>query len=583
MARAPDIQLDFQLTETHKPRQQVRPTGLLIQPKIMLGYLLSVGIAVGGVMTGVYVSNAQRDYAQLLIEDVEEELELPTQIQEQLLIAEANQRLLPSLLNDPEALQDYVERFETAIVNARQAWDALKVSYEESAAEIVETDEELEALESLVKKYDPLLEHYHHRVSKLVTQIDLAQASTQAQEAFQADLLAVNSNALRKSIDGFEAELNHLLEVVSEETIEAETALARANQLREWITLGSLTAAVLLSIGLGFLISRTITQPLKNSAKVAQQVIDDANFDLQAPVTSQDEVGQLTQVLNLLIQHVKALLEEQEASKSLLVHNEKMSSLGQLVAGVAHEINNPVNFIHGNLSHIQTYTDDLLDLIQRYQQEYPQPSQMLQNTIEAVELAFLQEDLEKILASMKVGSDRIRDIVLSLRNFSRLDEASFKAVNLHDGIESTLMILQHRIKARPNSPEIKIDKQYGDTLPRVECYASQLNQVFMNLIANAIDALEDHSPENPTVTIRTGTVSPEQVFVQISDNGPGIPTAVQSQIFDPFFTTKPVGKGTGIGLSISHQIVVEKHSGQMTCKSGGGEGTTFTITLPIQH
>ncbi|MEM9819310.1 MAG: ATP-binding protein [Cyanobacteria bacterium P01_D01_bin.6] len=535
-------------------------------------------------MTGVYVSHAQQDYAQLLMEDVEEELELPTRIQEQFLIAEANQGKLPSLLNDSEAWQDHVQRFEMAIANAEQAWGALKGSYTESATTVVETEEELKAIEGLIKKYDPLLAHYHRRVSKLIAEIDTAQISAEDQVAFQAALADINSKALRKSLDGFDAGLNDFIEVVLEERVEAETALAQAEQLREWITFGSLTTAVLLSILLSFLISRTITQPLKSSAKVAQQVIDEANFDLQAPVTSHDEVGQLTQVLNLLIQRVKTLLKEQEASKNLMVHNEKMASLGKLVAGVAHEINNPVTFIHGNLRPIQTYTDDLLDLIERYQQEYPQPSPTLQDAIENADLDFLQEDLEKILTSMKVGSDRIRDIVLLLRNFSRLDESERKAVFLHDGIESTLMMLQHRLDPHPDSPEIKLSRNYDSAVPAVECYASQLNQVFMNLIANAIDALEtDNANACPTITIRTGMNSAGQIFVQISDNGPGIPAEIQNQIFDPFFTTKPVGKGTGLGLAIIHKIVVEQHGGQITCKSGEGEGTTFTITLPMKH
>ena len=550
----------------------------------MLGYLCSVGIAVGGIMAGIHLSAAQQSQAQLLLEEAKEDLTLPLEIKENLFIAQVNQGLLPSSVHDPETWQQRAQRFQTAIANAGQAWADLKNTYDASNASATASDEKLKALESLFRKYDPLIESYHRRVNGLTTEITLDQISVEEREVLQLALLELNSDALQKSLDGFNAELEELLGVVSEELLEAEAALAQAHQFRDWVTFGSLTAAILLSIGLSFLISRTITRPLKQSAEIAQRVANEDNFDLQVPLTSKDEVGQLTQTLNLLIQRVKVLLQEQEASKNLLVHNEKMSSLGQLVAGVAHEINNPVNFIHGNLSHARNYTQDLFNVIQLYQQETPHPSEKLQTTLEDVELEFLQQDLEKILDSMKLGSDRIRDIVLSLRNFSRLDEAEIKSVYLHDGIESTLMILQHRLKARLNRPEIKLSRYYDSTVPAVECYASQLNQVFMNLITNAIDALEaDSSNDSPTITIRTGMKKLGQVLVQISDNGPGMPAKIQNQIFDPFFTTKPVGKGTGIGLAISHQIVVEKHGGQMTCKSSLAQGTTFSITLPVKQ
>ena len=550
----------------------------------MLGYLCSVGIAVGGIMAGIHLSAAQQSQAQLLLEEAKEDLTLPLEIKENLFIAQVNQGLLPSSVRDPEIWQERAQRFQTAIANAGQAWADLKETYNASNASATASDEKLKALESLFKKYDPLIESYHRRVNGLTTEITLEKISVEEREVLQLALLELNSDALQKSLDGFNAELEELLGVVSEELLEAEAALAQAHQFRDWVTLGSLTAAILLSIGLSFLISRTITRPLKQSAEIAQRVANEDNFDLQVPLTSKDEVGQLTQTLNLLIQRVQVLLQEKEASKNLLVHNEKMSSLGQLVAGVAHEINNPVNFIHGNLSHARNYTQDLFNVIQLYQQETPHPSEKLQTTLEDVELEFLQQDLEKILDSMKLGSDRIRDIVLSLRNFSRLDEAEIKSVYLHDGIESTLMILQHRLKARLNRPEIKLSRYYDSTVPAVECYASQLNQVFMNLITNAIDALEaDSSNDSPTITIRTGMKKLGQVLVQISDNGPGMPAKIQNQIFDPFFTTKPVGKGTGIGLAISHQIVVEKHGGQMTCKSSLAQGTTFSITLPVKQ
>jgi two-component system NtrC family sensor kinase len=279
-------------------------------------------------------------------------------------------------------------------------------------------------------------------------------------------------------------------------------------------------------------------------------------------------------------------LSELQRAQTQLVQAEKMSSLGQLVAGVAHEINNPVNFIHGNLTHVETYSRDLLTLTHEIQQRYGDTDPKLQTLAEEMDLAFLQADLPKMLKSMQVGTERIRQIVLSLRNFSRTDEAAFKAVDIHEGLDSTLLILQYRLKARPDRPAITVHPDYGD-LPPVSCYPSQLNQVFMNLLANAIDALEavlsKESGAPAQITIRTRCVGTDQVAITIADNGPGIPDRIKHRLFEPFFTTKPIGKGTGMGLSISYQIITEQHHGTLTCDATPGQGTAFTIHLPIQQ
>lgn len=275
-----------------------------------------------------------------------------------------------------------------------------------------------------------------------------------------------------------------------------------------------------------------------------------------------------------------------QRTQSQLVQTEKMSSLGQLVAGVAHEINNPVSFVCGNLAHASRYTQDLLYLINLYQQHYPNPITAIQDFAEEVDLEFLKEDLPKTLDSMHIGADRIRQIVLSLRNFSRHDEAQMKPVDIHEGIDSTLLILANRLKARAGYPEIKIIKDYGD-LPLVECYAGQLNQVFMNLLGNAVDALEE-TPQKwnrdsvPQIKIQTKMSHSDRIIIKIADNGPGMSPEVSARLFSPFFTTKPIGKGTGLGLSISQQIVVEKHGGELTCDSEAGRGTEFAIALPIK-
>lgn len=315
--------------------------------------------------------------------------------------------------------------------------------------------------------------------------------------------------------------------------------------------------------------------------------ISDITERKQAQVKLQQSETELRQKT----QDLQETLIELQRTQSQMIQNEKMSSLGQLVAGGAHEINNPVNFIYGNLTYASQYIRELLDIIHLYQQHYPEPHSTIQERAEKVDLDFLMQDLPKLLASMKVGADRIQKIVASLRTFSRMDEAEMKVVDLHEGIESTLMILQHRLKPRPvpgtkgeECVAIAIEKDYGD-LPEIECYAGQLNQVFMNLLSNAVDALEEELERRPgfepKILIRTQRVGADRVCVAIADNGPGIPPAVQQRLFDPFFTTKPVGKGTGLGLAISYQVVVEKHGGDLRCLSAPGEGTTFEIEIPF--
>ncbi|PZV07255.1 MAG: hybrid sensor histidine kinase/response regulator [Leptolyngbya sp.] len=317
--------------------------------------------------------------------------------------------------------------------------------------------------------------------------------------------------------------------------------------------------------------------------------------ELLARVTTQLKLRHLNQTLEQQVEQrtaeLQCALQQVQQSQVQLVQSEKMALLGQLVAGVAHEINNPVNFIHGNLAHVQGYTDDVLAFVQLYQQHSANAAPELQKAAANLDLAFIQEDLPKTLASMKIGTQRICDIVRSLRNFSRLDEAECKSVDIHEGINSTLLILQHRLKNTAEHPEIQVIREYGQ-LPPVECYAGSLNQVFMNILANAIDALEELSAqrtyqENQSqpsqITIRTTAIDHQWVQVAISDNGSGIPKEVQPRIFNPFFTTKPAGKGTGMGMSISHQIITEKHQGKLICFSTPGKGAEFIIQIPMQQ
>jgi two-component system, NtrC family, sensor kinase len=297
----------------------------------------------------------------------------------------------------------------------------------------------------------------------------------------------------------------------------------------------------------------------------------------------------LAKIAQTQAQKLEKSFKELQQTQAQLIQAEKMSSLGQLVAGIAHEVNNPVNFIHGNLQYIDDYTRDLLKLIQFYQKFYPNPDPEIKDFITAIELDFLIDDFPKIINSMKIGTERIIEIVLSLRNFSRLDEAEMKKVDIHQGIDSTLLILQNRLKEKSDDSRIEIIKKYGN-LPLVDCFPGQLNQVFMNIISNAIDALDSFNSErsiteiqaNPSkITITTEVLENNYVSIIISDNGSGIPEAAKERLFDPFFTTKPIGKGTGLGLSISYQIIVEKHKGHMKCVSEFGKETEFCIEIPL--
>lgn len=306
------------------------------------------------------------------------------------------------------------------------------------------------------------------------------------------------------------------------------------------------------------------------------------------------KISHLTRTLEQRVQErtiqLTQSVEELQQTQLQLIQSEKMSTLGQLVAGIGHEINNPVGFLSGNCSHIEQYMHDLLRLIHIYQEKLPHPDPDIDELVEEIDLDYITEDLPKLLASMAQGINRLKEMSLSLRTFARSDISSKIDYQIHEGINSTLMLLQHRLKSNGDRSSIKVVKQYSQ-LPPIACYPGQLNQVFMNIIANAIDAFEecDYKQCSPAVAAQAQTITittsidlqQESVIISIQDNGPGIVPEVLGRIFEPSFTTKPVGKGTGLGLAISHQIIVSKHNGQINCLSNPGEGTAFIITLPI--
>jgi len=356
------------------------------------------------------------------------------------------------------------------------------------------------------------------------------------------------------------------------------------DSMLSWSSLSSLVSLIIL------IIAWLIILVVVNQYFIRRRRLEKERLDNQLKLKKINE--DLSQSENSLKQKAKDLelaMQELKLNQIQMVQSEKMSSLGLLVAGIAHEINNPITFIHGNIKYVEEYSNSLLGLVKIYQKHYPEPVTELQDAFNEFNIDFIQKDLPKTLKSINFGSERICQIVSLLRNFSRMDENDFKLVDIHEGINSTLLIVQYYIKSKDNMPEIQILKEYGD-LPLVECYAGALNQVFLNILNNAIDALEEvdiHSDQTSCEfrdrQIRICTaIEADWVQIIIADNGVGMTEQVRQKIFDPFFTTKPVGKGTGLGMSISYKIIVEQHKGLLECHSTPNQGTKFLIRIPLR-
>ncbi len=432
---------------------------------------------------------------------------------------------------------------------------------------------------------------------------------------FQQDFRAINSFA--KDVELF---VGDLTDSAHEKIILLEDEIKEIQHTSQKLTSIIIISILLVFISQFFLIMLPLINSLNKLQKGASAIAA-GKLDYRLKITTKDELEQLANEFNRMTgkltesyteilersgdliklnQNLKSeigdrtqaqaeletTLDELKNTQAQLIQTEKMSSLGQMVAGVAHEINNPVSFVYGNINHVNQYIEDILELIELYQQEFPNPGDNIEEKLDEMELEFVKEDLPKILTSMKMGATRIREIVISLRNFSRLDEADMKAVDIHEGIESTLLILQNRLKSKPNHIGIEIIKKYN-RLPNIECYPGQLNQTFMNIINNAIDVLEEGrdtlNTQNPQICIHTELIDNQKIAVRIADNGMGMNEEVKNKLFDPFFTTKPVGKGTGLGLSITYQIIVEKHQGNLRCESEPGKGTEFIIEIPLHQ
>ena len=572
---------------------------LSIGTKISGGYALAIGIAVIGTATGILIGEHYYDQARMYAEDAREEIRLLNRLETTLLRAKTHQQQLNNLLSKPERRQEEYLHIIENYAELNQLWSEFKSTEGHTKnSKVKEFSEEIRIVKHILQNHGKTIDAYLRQIEVVLKQLAQPKLTPEEYKGTQKLILNLNKGSWLLEINHISKDMAALTYLAYKDYEQEEAKSSKAERLRLQIICVSMFLSVASAILLSIYTSRAISQPLKKVTTVVQQIAQDSNFERQVPVATEDELGTLATAFNTLIQRIAAYTQElsqknqqllqthEELSQTLenlqqtqvqLIQTEKMSSLGQMVASIAHEIKNPVNSISNNLEYANNYTQDLLELVHLYQQDYPNPTPLIQHHIQAIDCDFLAEDLPKILSSMKMGAESLRQLVMSLGNFSRLDEAEMVSVDLHTGIESTLLILNHQLKYG-----IEVIKQYGD-LPLVECYPAQLNQVFMNIVQNAIDALQSASERQyKQIMIKTQAMTSNQIQVWIRDNGLGISQESIKKIFEPFFTTKGVGKGTGLGLSISYQII-KKHQGQIAVNSQLGEGTEFVIVLPIKQ
>ncbi|WP_265266875.1 sensor histidine kinase [Spirulina subsalsa] len=557
---------------------------LTVGQKISIGYGVALAIAVLGTTSGVLMGNQYQERVRTLRNVSLEESHLINSLEVALLHGQLHYYELkdpPPDSSDYEKLREKLEDMAREIQDVQYLWLTFQEYY---APENLSEFSQGEAIASqLIAQYNPILQDVLQPIDpQWLEQIQQLSTSTNPDQLLllRDQIASIYTLEQVEAMHNLSKDLGDLYKQLEGQWETASVLSQQVALLRTQIIVISMFISCVMGILCAIITSRAITQPLRSLTAVAEQVTEESDFSLQAPVTTQDEIGVLAVALNELIARVQELLAEQQAANTTqLLQSEKMSSLGRMLAGVAHEINNPVNFIYGNVTHATEYVDDLLRLLETYQREIPNPPESIEEQAEEIDLDFLTDDLPKLLNSMRVGADRTRQIVLSLKNFSRLDEAQPRPVNLKDCLESTLLILHNRLKQG-----VQVSCDYGE-IPDIDGFSSSLYQVFMNLISNALDALPEPHPTKPKLSIKTELCQDRTgwVAVRIADNGCGIPPEQQSKIFEAFYTTKPVGVGTGLGLAITRQLVMEKHGGEIQLNSEVGKGTEFIILLPIKH
>jgi signal transduction histidine kinase len=590
-----------------------------IAQKISYGYSVTVGLTFIGTISGLILAYQYETYAYKQLILAYQQQSILRDLENAVAKVRLHPQRLVSVLENSVWLEFEKNRFLAEISEIKQKLSEIQNFIDSHQQDLILSDQDLS---SLVNNYKNITRVYSQIIKEFWQQIEQPKLSLQKHKNYQQQLtnllITEKKSNLSVQFEQLSDELTRLIGHAELQKQHANTSFNNAQKLRVQVILGSLILSAAIAAILAFYTGNLIARPLQIVTNVAKKITQESNFQIKANITSKDEVGILASSLNQLVewvgdytqelelarqtleqrveertqelelarqtleqrveertQDLQTILQDLKETQGQLIQTEKMSSLGQMVAGIAHEINNPVNFIYGNIQCANDYIDDLLQLIDLYNQQYPEPSCVISEKIEDIDLEFITQDLSNLLSSMKMGAQRIREIVLSLRNFSRLDEADMKEVDIHEGIDNTLLILNHRIKSG-----INIFKDYSE-LPLIECYPAQLNQVFMNILSNAIDVLLEQDNPDKHIIIETVKVKNNYIKVSIKDNGGGIPLAIRNKLFDPFFTTKPIGKGTGLGLSICYQII-EKHQGKIEVFSEVGQGTEFTIALPIR-
>ncbi|MGL6282970.1 MAG: sensor histidine kinase, partial [Microcoleaceae cyanobacterium] len=562
---------------------------LPIAQKIGYGYALVLGMITLGTVAGLSIGEYYQYQTKKYLNQIVTQRELFERIQDKTLHIGLHILNLPIVVDNSQAFDRESNELLSDINEVEKT--ILQVQKNLPKLSVAESDQERE-YELLLNQSLKIIRYHRLMLPNLLKLVNELRQDPNQFDSIRLEILRQNTDVAQE-IMKMNDRLEELVDLFDAQEADFLANNPNADLIRLKIILGSMCLSALFGIVLASLTSRAIAQPIEKVTEITQKVAASQNFDLRVPITTQDEIGSLGQSINYLIADIANYTAELQSTQSQLIHTEKMSTLGQMVAGVTHEINNPINFIHANIHYAESYLQSLLELVELYQAEYSTPSDLIETHMAEIDLDFLAEDLPKVISSIKVGADRIREIVVSMRNFSRLDESQTEYADINQGIDSTLIILSYRLKLG-----INVMKEYGE-IPLIECYPSQLNQVFMNIIANALDALEeqislcsssdseDHQgnktnkTNKPTIKITTEKTTDDHIMIHIQDNGPGIPAKVQEQIFEAFFTTKTTGKGTGLGLAICGQIL-EKHQGKIQVNSQLGEGTEFIITLPVK-
>ena len=576
--------VDVSFFERFKPRRIGRQIGY--------GYFLAIAIGWAGSLTGLVVADHLQGQGVLQLEDAQTQASLLSNFEHAADQAQLHGERSVYLADTPQKLQENLVGMRLNLTETARLLQEFDQFLNDQPAWVADAPETLRSL----------LEGYNHQLNQQATKI-LAAIET---DNPQATLKTILTSPTTAQLDQHCQALAVLIQIAQMQEITATDAMEKAQGFEKLLIMTSMAIAVVIAGLAAWRTTRAIAAPIENITQVARQVANKADYQLRATVLSNDEIGLLAHSLNHLIEwvaeHTQSLeqiaqtaeAQNQELETTLktlrraqlqLVQAEKMSSLGQLVAGIAHEINNPIGVIHGNIIYAQEYSETLFSTLDHFENELTEMSDDLVSQLSIADVAFIREDFPKVLQSLRNGADRISSLVLSLKVFARLQESQLKHANLNEGIDSTLLLLGHRLKRQAKRPEIRVIRRYSSS-SMVECYSSQINQVFMNILTNAVDAINERwhqiaSGWQPRIVISTKMIG-DHMHVLIQNNGSAIPEAIQSKIFDPFFTTKSVGQGIGLGISISYEIITKQHHGTLSFISPIEDdiGALFTLTIP---